>query len=225
MTRHRSLDERYLKQQLSLDPRAAATRIVVQRNEQLGLVPAGQPVSNALPSQSLQAAAGARSVLASIRNQFWTLPLDTLKRQLAEVDLRPYPELSIVVDQLQQAAAVRDDFPRLAKRLDDDLGLFHCVKQSVTMPPRDVAGMKESVMRALLNGENEKTYKATAKIVKDEFPQIYALQREWFEDILKAKRLGRDTQARSDSFALGAPVWVFALLFMLLLRGCVSIMR
>lgn len=220
----RSLDIDYLKQQLSLDPRIAADQIVALRNQQLGLTLGGNQavVENPVAPQPV---ASARSAIETIRSQFWTLPLDVLNRKLSEIDLRPYPELATVVEQLQQAAAVRADFPRLAQRLGSDLALFHCVRQSLTMPPRDVAGMKETVMRSLFNGETIRSYKATAQIIREEFPQIYALQYEWFDDILKAKRLGRDTTARNQEFKFGAPIWVFALLFLLLLRGCASLLR
>lgn len=217
-----SVDKNYLTRQLSLDPRSAAARIVLQRNEQLGLTSARQ---SATAEGSAQDAKGVRSKLETIRNQFWTLPLEELHSQLSAIDLRSYPELAIVVEQLQQAAKVRDQFPRLAERLNGDLGLFHCVKQSVTMPPRDVAGMKESVMRALLIGENDKSYKATAKLIKEEFHEIYALQHEWFDDILKSKRLGRDTVARGNGFNFGAPIWVYVVLLTLFLRGCGMLMR
>ena len=38
------------------------------------------------------------------------------------------------------------------------------------MPPRDVAGMKESVMRRLLAGEDAKSYKAAAKTYQARVP-------------------------------------------------------
>ena len=220
----RSVTPAYLKQQLQMDPRVAAEQIIALRNTQLGLSSASGS-SLASRMQPPQAVAGARSAIATIRSQFWSLPIESLNRQLSEIDLRPYPELANVVDQLKQAAAIRADFPRLAQRLEGDLGLFHCVKQSVTMPPRDLAGMKESVMRALLRGENVKSYKSAAKIIQEEFPRIYALQHEWFDDILKTKRLGRDTAARNQGFTFGAPNWVFAILIILLIRGCASLMR
>ena len=165
----RSVTPAYLKQQLQMDPRVAAEQIIALRNTQLGLSSASGS-SLASRMQPPQAVAGARSAIATIRSQFWSLPIESLNRQLSEIDLRPYPELANVVDQLKQAAAIRADFPRLAQRLEGDLGLFHCVKQSVTMPPRDLAGMKESVMRALLRGENVKSYKSAAKIIQEEFP-------------------------------------------------------
>lgn len=222
MTRPVSPD--YLTRQLRMDPRTSAARIIALRRWQLG-IESPSSIESVQRLQSPQAAASSRSAIETIRNQFWSLPLDSLNLQLSEIDVRPYPELANVVDQLKQAAAIRADFPKLAQRLDGDLGLFHCVKQAVTMPPRDVAGMKESVMRRLLAGEDAKSYKAAAKIIKQEFPSIYALQPEWFDDIIKAKRLSRDTFALSQEFSFGAPNWVFAILFILLLRGCASLMQ
>ncbi len=87
------------------------------------------------------------------------------------------------------------------------------------MPPRDVAGMKESVMRRLLGGEDVKSYKAAAKIIKQEFPAIYALQREWFDDIIKAKRMSRDTFALNPDSDSVRPTGCSRFLFILLLRG------
>lgn len=220
----RPVTPEYLKRQLELDPRTSAARIIALRGRQLGLATATR--KEAIQSlQTPQAVAGARSALESIRSQFWTLPLDQLHQQLAEIDLRPYPELANVVEQLQQAATIRAEFPKLAQRLNGDLGLFHCVKQSVTMPPRDVAGMKESVMRSLLAGENVKSYKSSANIIKTEFPQIYALQREWFDDILTSRKMRRDTLALSEDGSSAVPRWIFIILFILLMRGCVSLMR
>lgn len=216
----------YIKQQLKLDPRASAAKIVALRNAAIGFQSAGAKSAAQLQTlQTPQAVEGARSAIESIRRQFWSLPLDKLNEQLSAIDLRPYPELANVVDQLQHAAAVRAQFPKLAQRLSGDLVLFQYIKQSITSPPRDVAGMKESIMRGLLSGDNAKSYKTTAKIIKEEFPGIYALQHEWYDDILAAKKLGRDTAARSQEFTLGAPSWIFAILFLLLVRGCVSIMR
>lgn len=222
MTRPVSLE--YLSRQLKMDPRTSASRIIALRNKQLGVMARGGPESTQR-LQTPQEVASARSAIESIRKQFWSLPLEALNQQLAEIDVRPYPELATVVDQLKQAAAIRADFPKLAQRLDGDLGLFHCVKQAVTMPPRDVAGMKETVMRRLLAGEDVKSYKAAAKIIKQEFPSIYGLQREWFDDIIKAKRLSRDTFALNQDFKLGAPTWIYVILFILLWRGCMSMMQ
>ncbi len=221
MTRPVTAD--YLKQQLAMDPRGSAARIIALRARQLGLASSG--VGAAQQLQPPRAVADARKAIDAIRGQFWTLPINALNQQLMAIDLRPYPELATVVDGLKRAAAIRAEFPKLAQRLNGDLGLFHCVKQAVTMPPRDVAGMKESVMRSLLAGENIKAYKSAAKVIKEEFPAIYELQREWIDEILKAKRLRRDTAARSQEFTFGAPSWVFAILFILLLRGCASLMQ
>ncbi len=218
-----SITPGYIKQQLKLNPRTSSAKIVALRNAAIGFQSASDKSAQQL--QTPQAVADARKAIESIRRQFWSLPLDSLNQQLSAIDLQPYPELANVVDQLKQAAAVRAQFPKLAERLQGDLGLFHCIKQSITSPPRDVAGMKESIMRGLLSGNNAQSYKKTAKIIREEFPGIYALQHEWYDDIIGAKKLGRDTAARSQEFTWGAPSWVFAILFILLVRGCVSLMR
>ena len=119
----------YLIRQLKMDPRASAARIIALRRSQLGIESASSSQSGQR-LQTPQAVANARSAIETIRNQFWSLPLESLNSQLSEVDVRPYPELANVVEQLKQAAAIRADFPKLAQRLNGDLGLFHCVKAS-----------------------------------------------------------------------------------------------
>ncbi|MCC6508814.1 MAG: hypothetical protein IT423_06885 [Pirellulaceae bacterium] len=213
----------YLLHQLKLDPRAAAARIVALRNAELGLDGPDKIDSRSL--QSRQAVVSARTVVDSLRQQFWTLPLEQLQAQLAAINVKPFPELATVVERLQQAAGLRSQFPRLAQRLGDNLGLFHCIKQSLTMPPRDVAGMKESVMRSLLSGEKNREYKAVALLVKQEFPDIYALEHEWFDDILKTNKLSRRVGTKDDGKIFGMQAWVFFFLVVLLIRGCAAVMR
>ncbi len=221
----RTIDPRYVQQQLKRDPRLAAAHIIRDRNQQLGLVDRKRGQHSAQLVHPPGAAENARAAIDNIREQFWDLPLDELQAQLAAIDLGPYPALVNVVEQLKQAAEVRPAFAQLAQRLSADLTLFNCVKQSVTMAPRDLAGMKEAIMRALLRGESIKMYQSSARIIKTEFPQIYAIRPEWFDEILNAKRLRYDVPRPNSEFRFGAPIWVYVLLIMLLTRGCASLFR
>ncbi len=212
----------YIKRQLSIDPRSSASRIIAARNAELGLtIPEKhRPV----PIQSPDAVASAQSRIALVRENFWAWPLERIEEQLNAIDSQPYPELAALVLRLKQAALARPEFPKLAARLGANLGLFQCFKQSMTQPPRDVAGMKESVMRSLLRGENLRAYKQAATIIRTEFPRLYALEHEWFDNIQSVRAASGSYQRYVPSI-VGVPIWLWVVLIITAMRGCVSLLK
>ena len=217
----RNLDVEYLKRVLSLDPRVSAERIIASRAEVLGL---SESVVSLRHVRTGATAANARAMINTVRRDFWTLPIDDLRSRLNAIDLAPYPELAVVVDRLKQAAEMRADFPRLAQALGGNSRLLDNLKRSITLPPRDLAGMKEAIMRALFRGEHTNEYKAAAKIIRIQFPNIYAFEQQWVDDILSARRPG---VGRFPSFSIRLPIpfWAWWIIGMALIRGCVSLMR
>jgi hypothetical protein len=206
-----SVTPSYLKRQLSLDPRTSAERIIALRASQFAI----EPTARATKRQRLQTAEdveSARQAIGSIRQGFWSFPIEELQSRLDAIDLEPYPELVHVVEQLKRAASCRHEFDKLASRLGHDLKLFQCLKQAVTLPPRDVAGMREAIMRNILSGDN--STEPAALIIRKEYPNIYALYPEWIDEILQRNPL-RVVGGAGTWF--GVPIWVYIILLWLIL--------
>ncbi len=211
----------YLKSMLDVDPRVASDRIILLRNRELGL---HDPRNES--NRSLNAEQSADTVLAAlnqVREKFWSLSLDDLQRHLKSLDLRNYPELAIVVERLQKAAELRPHFPKLAQELGKNLSLFNNFRKSLTMPPRDLAGMKEAIMRSLFEGNQASSYKRAAKIIRDRYPELYAFEPQWFDDIIRARKPGSGWQL--PSLQLGIPNWLLFVIVFALVRGCIGAMR
>lgn len=217
------LSVEYLRSQLAEDPRTAALRIIASRNVALGLLNTTDSVAR--PSEPGYSVSEAHAQLAKIRAEFWNMPLSNLQAELDRIESPAYPEISAVSRRLQQAALQRDNFAKLESRLAGNLGLFHFLQEAITMPPRDAAGMKETVMRSMMIGQHSRDYTMDVQLIKQEFPGIYALEQAWLESILAARKHASSTAALKKAGPWGVPLWVWIFLSLLVLKAVLRLVR
>jgi hypothetical protein len=128
--------------------------------------------------------------LDGLRNEFWTMPLDTLQAKLSELNARGYADLDAAVARLRIVAAHRAEFPKLAEKRGFDGDFFSSLKQVLTKSPRDVAVLKEQVLSTFRNRAHRKRGRQMLKLVKRELPAIYALEADWFDALYRQRVKG-----------------------------------
>lgn len=241
MSRHLNLP--YLKRQLRTDPFTAAGRIIASRNAELAITtrdePAGNPALSAPGSvdsysrmrqanatvHTKESLAAVQSEIEELRATFWTIPLPVLVDKLQAIDCRSYPELAVAVERLKRAATIRTDFPNLSLRLKQNSVLFNCIKQSITLPPRDAAGMKEALLRSLQLGANLRSFRSGAELVRREFPQIYELDPEWFDQLQSLRKRRQGLVDENQRMRSSATTWVIIAILVALARSCGTLVR
>lgn len=210
----------YLQKQLHANPVHEAERIIERRAVSLGLKQAATNADRKQPDAAQREAA--LQLIQRIREQFWSMPLETLRQQLSAVDLRNFPELKAAGDRLLHVATYRPLFAQLAQHKHFNPKFFGVVKQLVVLPPREAGALKDDVLRSLASHDALTDAKRMAKTMKAEFQQIYELDTEWFDSIIKLKKRASPVQgsqyAEGDGEGCAIPSWAIVIAVITILR-------
>src|SRR5690606_7294840 len=79
----------------------------------------------------------------------------------------------------------RQSLPPLTSHRDFSGDFFACLKQVLTSPTRDVAVLREQVIASFQKRANRRQGKAMIRLVKAKLPQLYALEAQWLETLLR----------------------------------------
>jgi hypothetical protein len=180
---------RYLDQAFAMNPVWESARLLDLRRQTLGLSrhDNSQVAALAYEDAQLQREIVRRQVIAA-QKEFWQLPIDQLQRSLSAIDVQDVPDFAPVVNRLKTAASCRGEFPKLAQLKGMDMGLFNAFKSSVVKPPADAARVKERFLQSIEDRKQLKQVQKAAKLIQREYPILYALEKDWFATLSKAKR-------------------------------------
>lgn len=213
----------YLAQALRMNPLEQAADVIRLRNRFLGVADASSATRGPDP-QDLRGKMARR--IEAIREHFWTVDLKRLRRELASLKVDALPDLRMAADRLQAVMEFRSEFPRLAGHPNVELELFNDYKRAVTLTRREAAAIKTAVLDRLRSRDRIKRYQKMVRMMRREFPELYELEEDWLQQILKARpRPSSRREARADAeISSGSEVsswigsWVFWLVAIVVLR-------
>ncbi len=119
--------------------------------------------------------------IREIRRSFWTMELGALRKRLSRLDGDGFPDLIDAIDKLKHAARHRAQFPKLVQHRCFHPELFSVFKQVVILSAREAAPHKEKLAVKLRREGNRKPYVAMIRGMREHFPELFQLEREWFE--------------------------------------------
>jgi hypothetical protein len=160
----------------------------------------GPPLRQAFVSQSTPASAGLDSetspsepaplirLIADCRSQFWRPDSIRLFEELDAHMFERAPELAQVAVRLSSWFRVRDQLQMLLSQMGAK-SLAHALHDMATMTAREISISKAGVASRLQKGKARDTVRQ-AKRIRAEFPNVYSLDPEWFDELIAFSRRG-----------------------------------
>lgn len=213
---------RYLSAVFALNPLWQSSQILHVRRSAFGLKPAEGAVAP-VREDTRQKSAAVRKRIKQLQQEFWTMGLEDLKRQLGEIAALGIPEFTPVVKRLLTVASCRGAFPQLAQEKSMDMPLFRAFKTAVVLPPTEAGYAKEQFLYSLRDAKRVKMVKRSVATLRDQRPLLYALERDWFETLLKLKKprprpVAAAAAVESSSFELAGVGWPVFFIGLFVLR-------
>lgn len=175
----------YLTRQLSRNPISESADIVTLRAKALRLAKTKQHANEpSIPAEQRQQL---RDQLDTIRQQCFSAPVEQLQGQLNQMELANYPDLAALAKRLKVILDSRTKLPALSsdKRFDGDF--FSCLKTVLVSPSRDVTILREQVLASFRHRRNRKRGQAMIRMLREELPELYALEADWLSSLAKCK--------------------------------------
>lgn len=128
---------------------------------------------NSMESQELIA------LIHACLNSFWDADSEPLMKKLESAAFQKAPEWKAMAERLQAWYPVRDQLRELAGKMGrKSLGAMMC--DMATMSARGIAEWKNQVTYQR-RGWFAGSFRSQAKLIKDQYPRVYALDPAWFE--------------------------------------------
>jgi hypothetical protein len=182
--------QRYMRSMLTLYPSQWGSVGLSQRRDFLQQVDsASQPT--VLPSAlaATDPAMESQELVALINacvESFWSEDSEPLIKRLELANFQKAPELKAVAERLQAWHPVRDQLQELASKMGNK-SLGAMLRDMVTMSARGIAELKNHVAYQR-RGWFAESLRSQAKLIKDRYPGVYALDPAWFEQWIGSKR-------------------------------------
>lgn len=213
--------KKYAQAMLRLSPYHSAQQIVEQRALYLGLdrqASTNPEADAALPRRRQTAEAE----LTRIRSDFWNSPLPQIQSRLAELKLEGMPDLAAAAQRLALAAEVRPEFERLFAEPNVNKQFVDALRQIVVLPPAAARHAKDQQENEPWRWRKGPSARKTMRFIDRNYPQIYQLEREWFDHIASARRVVRASRSASPVKDQGESNshwrWMLWLLVIILLK-------
>lgn len=216
----------YLTSQLARNPIHQSGDIVSHRAKAFKLAPVQSSPAAAVASASSDQRPKLRKALEDLRSRSFTASVEESLASIDKLDLAPFPDLAALADRLRVILKSRSALPQLSGHPKFDGDFFSCLKKVLVSPPRDVSVLREQVLASFRHRKNRKRGQAMVKLLKAELPELYALESDWLESLLRR-------QPSPDIIITGAPRekaeesnenfnwkrWLFVFLVCVLVRG------
>ena len=220
--------KKYAQALLRLNPYQSAQQIVEQRARYLRLEnqASTKPGADAELPRRRQTAEAA---LAKIRSDFWISPLPQIQSRLAALNLEGTPDLAAAATRLARAAKVRPEFERLDSEHKINKQFVDALRQIVVLPPAAARQTKDEQENQPWRWRKGLSAKKTMRFINKNYPQIYQLEREWFDHIAStnrvvlASRSARTVEGQSESNKHW--LWFFFVVISVLLRMLLQLFK
>ena len=203
--------KKYAQALLGLNPYNSAQQIVEQRARYLGLDNQA-PTKPGADAQLPRRRQTAEAALAEIRSDFWISPLPQIQSRLAALKLEGMPDLAASATRLAQAPKFDPEFERLYAERKVNKQFVDALRQILVLPPAAAGQRKDQQEHELCRGRKLRSAKSTVRFIDRNYPQIYQLEREWFDHIASASRFARPVKRPSGS-NLALDSWFIAIVY------------
>jgi hypothetical protein len=205
--------KKYAQALLRLNPYNSAQQIVEQRARYLGIEKQAFTKPDAELPRRRQTAEAA---LAEIRAEFWISPLPQIQSRLAALKLEGMPDLAASATRMARAAEVRPELERLYAERKTNKPFVDALRQILVLPPAAAGQRKDQQEDELSRRRRRRSAKKTVRLINRNYPQIFQLEREWFNHIASASRSAGPVKDSSASNRLW--LWLLAVLISFLLK-------
>jgi hypothetical protein len=215
----------YLAQVLRQNPLRNAPDILEARNRFRGVTANGATANSGVDLYERREEA-ARAI-AELREEFWSLDLNTLSRRLKGLELGKFPDLQNAARRMSVVAGIRAKLPKLTADSNFDGAFFSHLKSIWVVSPRDAAPIKDQVMRDFEKPAKLRKAQAMIGMLENELPEVYALDEDWLDMILRLrpKDLQRPEKKEAASGVTfegwGWAIWVVVWIVIQVLRHSV----
>ncbi len=217
----------YLQRVLRLNPLFEAEKVIAERKRFLGIVDLGEAA--AAENQELRTKVSRK--INQIRGAFWTGGAERLQRQLSSLPVDKFPDLKATVERLLRVLDIRPEFPQLLDHPSTVKGIFSAFKDAATASRKEAARIRQATLPKVNSSNRRRRAYKMARRVKRQFPELYELDRQWWDHLLRMKpsRLQRpveligmrDNMSSLDATLLGLFLWG-VLLVVLTVSGFVA---
>ncbi|MBL8889481.1 MAG: hypothetical protein JNL67_05850 [Planctomycetaceae bacterium] len=214
---------KYVYRCLQLNPAKQSQEILDQRAAGLGLPTRLQEGGADAEKKRRTQRQKIQQELDSIRSVFWTAHSAHLHAQLGRLDVSDFPELQKGVQRMLHLVGIREQVNGMVGMPSANSNLVNTVKRIMMLPPIEAGRVKDEFLFALPFHAELSSVKATVRMLISRFPQVYQVERAWFDQILATKS-GRQYVARaygesSSGGSLGQEMnySIFAIIFVLMM--------
>jgi len=220
----------YLKRALGMNPQFEGDAIIALRSRTLGLK---RPTAAAsVDTRREQRRNKALRVLETLREKCWTSSPEHLLKSLTKLDLDDLPDLQQAARRLETVARNRAKLPQLANHKHFDGDFFSCLKQVLAASPRETAVLREQVLASFRAGKLRKRGRRMIGLLKKELPELYALEVDWFESLMRQKKASSPDAIHNDSYSSGViddggsiPFWVWWMITIIAVKAILFAVR
>ncbi|MEZ6005286.1 MAG: hypothetical protein R3F33_13995 [Planctomycetota bacterium] len=149
--------------------------------------------------------------LQAARSEFFDGPAERLELRLAEPDLTHHPDLERYRARLQRAAAVRSDLEAAAKDSAIHSRQWQSICDALLAPASESAALKSQIL-SQAGGKSARFNKGLRNRLARHYPDVYALDPEWFDRLGKSPKIKKDSASPKVSWILIAFWAVYVLL-------------
>jgi len=177
--------KQYLQTMMACDLVHDSATIVQHRNDYLNVAAPAIPSLASYDFDEMQALrVQANQQLAAIRSKFWELPSDQLKSAIAQLDADSLPDLKLSVTRLSYLAERREEFDKIADSDRCDPQMLDCIKRLLLMSRSSAVSERERIGRQL-DAKSRASATTMLKLMRAKHADVYNLEREWFDQIVK----------------------------------------
>lgn len=178
----------YLQRVLQLNPLEESTGILATRRAFQHADDAAPLFVEERPFEERHRIAG--ECLDRLRQDFWSLDKQQLAARLNELDVTDFPDLAVGVSRMKAAAERREAFRRLEKHPHCFPQFLEGFTRLVIAAPRKAADIRRAELAQARGGiahpvyRSAREYKRIARVVEQEFPELFVLEEEWLRKIV-----------------------------------------
>jgi len=177
---------RYLTGILKMDPLVDPAGVLAVRRRALGLKAISE-VEQENAHRQMELRRQGREFLKKLQGVFWTLPLDELHRLIDSFQVDQLPELRPTMMRVKLVANCRAQFPQLVSMPGMDKDLFNAFRSAAVLPAAEAGRVRESFLRTLTTDARLKKAIHATRQIQSAFPQLYQLEKDWFETIMRTR--------------------------------------
>ncbi len=227
----------YIREMLELNPMWQAPQIIRRRHE----LWRGYEAPTLAPNASLPVDTNAdqrlrhraRQCLESLQKNFYQLPEAKLWQSIGALESDRLPEYAATAARLRVVANLRGELVE-TMRETGDAKFAYSLQRALIAPPAESGTLREQYIESLISEQRVAMAVETVRQYASVHPQIYELERDWFDTLLDPAnqrewkaRYSYGTRAREFVGSGSGGIWgsMGFLVVLVIIRGAMAIPR